>query len=55
MVPIALLVLARMWQIRYDTSNIWVSLRPIVAAVVVAVIASLIILSPFLQSLDALV
>jgi 4-amino-4-deoxy-L-arabinose transferase-like glycosyltransferase len=55
-VPIALLVLARLWQIRDDKiSNIWASIWPIVAATIVAGIASLIILAPFLQSLDALV
>jgi 4-amino-4-deoxy-L-arabinose transferase-like glycosyltransferase len=55
-VPIALLVLGRLWQIRDDKiSNIWASIGPIVAATIVAGIASLIILSPFLQSLDALV
>jgi 4-amino-4-deoxy-L-arabinose transferase-like glycosyltransferase len=55
-VPIAVLVLARLWQIRDDKiSNIWAGMWPIVAAAIVAGIASLIILSPFLQSLDALV
>jgi 4-amino-4-deoxy-L-arabinose transferase-like glycosyltransferase len=55
-VPIALLVLARIWHIRHETnSNIWVSLRPIGAAMVAAVIVTLIILAPYLGSLNALV
>jgi 4-amino-4-deoxy-L-arabinose transferase-like glycosyltransferase len=54
--PIALLVFARLWQIRYEnTSDILVSLRPIVAGIVAAVIASLIVLLPFQQTLGALV
>ena len=55
LVPIVLLMLARMWQIRHETSSkILVGSRPITAAIVAAVIATLIVLAPFLHSLDAL-
>jgi 4-amino-4-deoxy-L-arabinose transferase-like glycosyltransferase len=55
-VPILLLVLARIWHIRHDKSpNVWVSLRPIAAAIVTGVIATLIVLAPYLHSLNALV
>jgi 4-amino-4-deoxy-L-arabinose transferase-like glycosyltransferase len=55
-VPILLLVLARIWHIRHDTSpNVWASLRPIAAGIIAAVIATLIVLAPYLHSVNALV
>ena len=55
-VPILLLVLARIWHIRHETSpDVWSSLLPIVAAIFAAVITTLIILAPFLESMNALV
>jgi 4-amino-4-deoxy-L-arabinose transferase-like glycosyltransferase len=55
-VPMLLLVLARIWHIRHETSpRVWASLLPIAAAMVAAVIATLIILAPFLESLNALI
>ena len=55
-VPILLLVLARVWDIRHETSpGVWSSLLPIAAAIVAVVITTLIILAPFLESMNALV
>ena len=54
-VPILLLVLARIWRVRHRKSpNVWRSFLPIAVAIVAAVIATLIILAPFLHSLNAL-
>jgi hypothetical protein len=56
LVPIVLLVLARIWHIRYEPSpKIWISLWPIAAATVVAAITTLIVLAPFVGSANALV
>jgi hypothetical protein len=56
LVPIVLLVLARIWSIRHEPSpNFWISLRPIAAAIVVATITTLIALAPFVGSANALV
>ena len=50
-VPILLLVLARVWDIRHETSpGVWSSLLPIAAAIVAVVITTLIILAPFLET-----
>jgi 4-amino-4-deoxy-L-arabinose transferase-like glycosyltransferase len=55
-VPIVLLIFARIWHICHETSsNRWVSILPIAVAIAAAVIATLIILAFFLNSLDALV
>jgi hypothetical protein len=55
-VPIALLVLARIWHICHEPhSKIWVSLWPIAAAIVSAAITALIVLAPFVGSANALV
>ena len=55
-IPILLVVLARIWNIRHETSpGVLNSLLPIAAAIVAAVITTLIILAPFLGSMDALV
>ena len=55
-VPILLLVLARVWDIRHETSpGVWSSLLPIAAAIVAVVITTLIILAPFLETMNALV
>jgi hypothetical protein len=55
-VPIALLVLARIWRLRQEPGHkIWIDLRPIIAATVAAVVTTLIILAPFIGSLNALV
>ena len=54
LVPILLLVLARIWHIRYEklAGN---SMLPIAGAVTAAVITTLIVLVPFLNSLNSLV
>jgi 4-amino-4-deoxy-L-arabinose transferase-like glycosyltransferase len=55
-VPIALLLVARVWSIRHETSSkIWVSLWPIAVAIVAAAITTLLILAPFAGCLNALV
>jgi 4-amino-4-deoxy-L-arabinose transferase-like glycosyltransferase len=55
-VPILLLVFARIWHIRHETRpGVWGSLLPIATSIVAAVITTLIVLAPFLGSLNALV
>lgn len=52
--PILLLVFARLWQVRRETSSsTLVFLLPIAAAVVAFVVATLVVLAPFLGSLHA--
>jgi len=54
-VPILLLILARLWHVRQETaSSIRANLMPMAAAMVASIIATLIVLAPFLDSLDAL-
>ena len=53
--PILLIVLARIWRNRHEAGpDAWSIMRPIGAGIVAAVIATLIILAPFLRSLNAL-
>ena len=55
-VPILLVVLARLRKLRHETSpGVWSSLQPMAAAIVAAVITTLTILAPFLESMNALV
>ena len=55
-VPIVLLVLARIWHIRHEPApKIWVSLWPIAAAIVAAATTTLIVLAPFAGSANALI
>jgi 4-amino-4-deoxy-L-arabinose transferase-like glycosyltransferase len=55
-VPIVLLLLARIWQIRREpSSKISVSLWPIAAAIVAAAITTFVVLAPFVWSVNALV
>jgi 4-amino-4-deoxy-L-arabinose transferase-like glycosyltransferase len=52
-VPILLLVLAHLWRIRHE-KHIGISMLPIVAGIAAALITALIVLAPFLNSLNAL-
>jgi hypothetical protein len=55
-VPIVLLALARMWQIRSDeTSRFWDNLRPLGIATIAALFVALVILGPFLHSWNSLI
>ena len=55
-VPIALLLLARVWRIRHETSSkIWSAFGPIAVAIITAAITTLLILAPFAGCLNALV
>ena len=55
-VPIILLVVARIWHIRHEpSSKFWVNFWPIAAAIVAAGITTLIVLAPFVGSANALV
>ena len=55
-VPIGLLILARFWQLRHEAgASFWASLLPIVTGIVAVLITTLVILAPFLESLNALV
>src|SRR5262249_57447576 len=55
-VLIVVLVLARVWQIRYeDSSKRWGSLWTIAAAIVVATVTTLLVLAPFVGSVNALI
>ena len=54
-VPIALLVLGRLWQIRHETrALIWDKLRPLAIATIMAPFVTFVILAPFLHSLNPL-
>jgi 4-amino-4-deoxy-L-arabinose transferase-like glycosyltransferase len=54
-VPILLLVLARIWNIRHEDSHtVWRSILPIAAAVFAGAIATFFVLAPFLHASDAL-
>ena len=54
-VPIALLVLARLWQIRHETrALIWDKLSPLAIATIVAPFVTFVILAPYLHSLNPL-
>ncbi len=55
-VPVLMLALARVWQIRREAgSSIGTILRPIAGAIVAILVMSLIVLTPFLSSLPAVV
>jgi 4-amino-4-deoxy-L-arabinose transferase-like glycosyltransferase len=55
LVPVGLLILARLWQIwRKQPGTSFGSLRPIFIAIVVCIITALIVLAPFFGSLHAL-